>query len=313
MRLADIENRLKKMSSLGNKFLIVDNLDGTLGNSAHKDVLDCINQEGPKEYRKFDQMLLITQSINGADFWVRVFNSDKTEAGQCGNGVRCVAQYARDEGLVDGNIVHIQTQDGKGGVTSHAGNTAANPSSYRVVVAKLLNDMNVRANIGPPIFDPDKVPFRTSVRADYYLIELDCLSSQLKEKFHCVLKKVGIVSMGNPHAVMQVDSIDEYSADEVDAIGTIFQRQELLFPEQINVGLMQVQTRSYIRLRVYERGVGETKACGSGACAAVAVGRQWGMLNNAVQVELPGGMLIVEQDAKGNLTLTGPVESSWED
>lgn len=223
-----------------------------------------------------DQLLLIEDQPAGgeADFALRIFNGDGSEAEQCGNGVRCVALYLQRRGLVQESQLVLSTVSGP-------------------VRCRLQEGHEVTVEMGIPRFEPASVPFLAERRASSYALQVN--------SDRC---SIGVVSMGNPHAVLQVD---EVSTAPVAALGAAIQRHER-FPEAANVGFMQIIDRSRIRLRVYERGAGETLACGSGACAAVAIGRDQGLLADAVAVDLPGGRLHVRWsgDETQPLSMSGP-------
>jgi diaminopimelate epimerase len=222
-----------------------------------------------------DQVLIAAEADgDDADVTMQIFNADGSSAKQCGNGIRCFAQFVRDRGIV------------------------ANPSSIRVatpsgvVVADFLRDGRVRANLGPPDFNPAAIPMRVGAQRDSYPLRLD------GEEF-----TIGAVSMGNPHAVIIVD--DAESAP-VSSAGPKIQTHDW-FPDGVNVGFLQLLSRDRVRLRVFERGVGETLACGSGACAAVAVGVRRDLLDRCVRVDLNGGSLDIEwEDDQAPMWMTGP-------
>lgn len=225
----------------------------------------------------FDSLLLIgPERPAHADARYRVLNADGGEAEQCGNGVRCLASF-----LAPGGQATVSLIGGAGPVE-----------------ARVLGDGRVSINLGEPDFDPESLPFRAPARRERYLIELSSGSVE-----------IGAVSMGNPHAVIEVDSVD---TAPVGILGAELSRHPD-FPRGVNVGFMQRETAERIRLRVFERGVGETLACGTGAAAAVAVGRSRGLLGERVDVELPGGVLTVEWPGPGRpLWQTGATTSVYE-
>jgi diaminopimelate epimerase len=228
----------------------------------------------------FDQALVLQPPRRAdTDVYYRVFNADGSEVEQCGNGARCVAA------LLDRR---------RSGATA----PLAMDSLGGVVHARVLPDGRVSVDMGPPNFDPSSLPFDAPAAQARYALDLggECI-------------RFGAVSMGNPHAVLSVDSVD---AAPVERIGRALQADPH-FPRQVNVGFMQVLDREHIRLRVYERGVGETQACGTGACAAAAVGRSLDLLAPAVEVHVPGGILGVHWQGPGHsVWLTGPVALSFE-
>ena len=207
------------------------------------------------------------------DYSFRIFNQDGSEAAQCGNGLRCIVRWLADHGLLKGNRVRIGALGG-------------------VVAAELLADGQVRVEMGVPRFEPKDVPFVAERRAERYAISVDGRAQE-----------IGAVSMGNPHAVLRVARIEDAP---VATLGKAIERHER-FPDRTNVGFMQRLDADRIRLRVWERGVGETLACGTAACAAVAWGRLAAELGPRVSVELPGGTLVIEWRGEGeNLLMTGP-------
>lgn len=219
----------------------------------------------------FDSLLVVRQ-----DGRYRVFNADGGEAGQCGNGARCIAWY-----LAGGKPDRIE-------LCSPAGR----------VETKVLDAGVVSINLGEPDFRPQSLPFAADAVADSYRLELGSGPIEF-----------GIVSMGNPHAVIAVDSVDEARVGIIGAeLGS-----HPAFPESVNVGFAEQVSPTRIRLRVYERGIGETLACGTGAAAAVATGRRRGLLEAAVAVELPGGRLDVEWPGAGaDLWQTGQTTKVYE-
>lgn len=195
------------------------------------------------------------------------------EVSQCGNGARCFARFVRLKGLTNKRDIRVSTANGR-------------------MVLSVTEDDLVRVNMGEPNFEPSQVPFRANKAEKTYIMRA------AEQTVLC-----GVVSMGNPHCVIQVDDVDTAA---VETLGPVMESHER-FPERANIGFMQVVGRSHIRLRVYERGAGETQACGSGACAAVAVGIQQGLLAETVRVELPGGRLDIAWKGPGQpLFMTGP-------
>jgi diaminopimelate epimerase len=218
----------------------------------------------------FDQAMVIEPPRRaGTQAYYRIFNADGGEVEQCGNGVRCVASFLLRRG---------DAQNGEILLDSPAGPIRAR-----------IHDPNlVSVDMGPPNFDPKSLPFEASAEAHVY--PLAVAGTEVE---------IGAVSMGNPHAVLTVASV---ANAPVDRLGPAIERHPR-FPRRVNVGFMEIVDKSHIRLRVYERGTGETLACGTGACAAVAVGRRHGRLDATVEVELPGGKL--------EITWNGPGEHIW--
>jgi diaminopimelate epimerase len=223
----------------------------------------------------FDQLMLIEGDYSGPeDGSYRVFNADGSEVEQCGNGVRCVARYLAAENDAD---------------------TMSLASAGGVIEARLLGDGKVSVNLGEPQFSPEALPFDAESEASSYEIRIGDRNVEF-----------GAVSIGNPHAVIMTDSVDNAP---VGILGAEFQELDV-FPRGVNVGFMEVHSADRIGLRVFERGVGETLACGTGAAAAVAVGRDRGLLDAEVEVSLPGGALEVFWQGRGNpLWLAGP--TTW--
>jgi diaminopimelate epimerase len=227
-----------------------------------------------------DQLLLVeAPGRPDVDFRYRIFNADGGEVEQCGNGARCFARFVRDKGLTDKDVIRVETLGG-------------------IISPRIGADGRVTVDMGVPRFDPKDVPFVTDAPGPVYELVLDGKTIP-----------VSVLSMGNPHAVQRVDDVD---TAPVASQGPRIQ-QLPAFPRQVNVGYMQVLGRDRIRLRVYERGAGETLACGSGACAAVVAGRQQGLLDGRVTVILRGGELTVAWEGAGEpVMMTGPAVSVFE-
>jgi diaminopimelate epimerase len=264
-----------KMQGLGNDFLVFDAPRVTADDSLDSDKLRALADRHTGI--GFDQALMLEAPRNPqARVFYRIFNSDGSEVEQCGNGARCVAAliYARQPEL--GRDMTLQSASG-------------------VVHAQVRDDGLVSLDMGIPNFEPRGVPMEASAEAPAYSIEIDGAELEF-----------GAVSMGNPHVVLRVSDV---KTAPVGIIGPIIERHPR-FPQRTNVGFMQIVNRSNIRLRVFERGAGETLACGTGACAAVAVGIKRGLLDSEVRVELPGGTAIVAWTGPGqHLWLTGPAQT----
>jgi diaminopimelate epimerase len=263
-----------KMQGLGNDFIVFDAPAGTELPSAEvfRRLADRRTGIG------FDQALvLMPASKRDLDVFYRIFNADGSEVEQCGNGARCIASL----------------------VARKLGKTRVQMDSPGGRVNGLLRDDGlVSVDMGVPDFSPESLPFEASREAEVYPLRVDEKELQ-----------IGAVSMGNPHAVMQVASVSDAP---VDTLGPAVENHSR-FPKRTNVGFMEVLGPTHIRLRVFERGVGETQACGTGACAAVAVGRRWGLLQEEVQVDAPGGRMIVRWPGPGqSLWLTGPAVTVFE-
>jgi len=264
-----------KMQGAGNDFVVLDGLAGDLALSPERlrSIADRRRGVG------CDQVLVVTPARDAAEhFAYRIFNADGSEAEQCGNGVRCVARWLADHGRIEGRKVRIGSRSG-------------------VVEVELLEDGRVRADMGVPELEPARIPFEAPQRQSSYALSVFGRNHE-----------IGAVSMGNPHAVLRVPAID---AAPVAELGREIERHPR-FPQRVNVGFMQVVDAERIRLRVHERGVGETLACGTGACAAVVWGRLAHGLAPRVTVELPGGSLVIEWPGAGEHALmTGPTATAF--
>ena len=261
--------QFSKMHGLGNDFMVVDAVTQNVYFPA-----DTIKRLADRHRGiGFDQLLVVEPPYDPElDFHYRIFNADGSEVAQCGNGARCFARFVTLKGLTNKKDIAVSTQNGK-----------------MVLIVK--EDDNVRVNMGEPIWEPNKIPFTANKFEKNYI---------LRTEIQTVL--CGAVSMGNPHCVVQVDDIHTANVAQ---LGPLLENHER-FPERVNAGFMQVVNRKHIKLRVHERGAGETQACGSGACAAVAVGIMQGVLDNEVQVDLHGGSLLIEWQGEGHpLYMTG--------
>lgn len=227
-----------------------------------------------------DQILIVEPAPDAsADFRYRIFNADGGEVAQCGNGARCFARFVRDKGLIDRDEIRVITDNG-------------------LLVLSLLDEGQVRVNMGVPRFEPAEVPFDAGVRADCYELEVGGESV-----------KLAALSMGNPHAVLRVEDVE---TAPVHTLGPQIEHHPR-FPEHVNAGFMQVIDRSHARLRVFERGSGETLACGSGACAAMVAGVQQGWLANEAEFALRGGILNLSWAGEGEpVFMTGPTATVYE-
>jgi diaminopimelate epimerase len=228
----------------------------------------------------FDQALMLDKPrrADTAVFY-RIFNSDGMEVEQCGNGARCIATLLYRRGQARAGAVVMDSPAG-------------------LIRARVENTGLVSVDMGVPSFEPRSLPFDAPRRAESY--SLDVAGNQVE---------IGAVSMGNPHAILTVASAEKAP---VETLGPAIERHPR-FPNRVNAGFVEIVDRSHIRLRVYERGAGETLACGTGACAAVAVERERGLLDSSVQVSVRGGELRVNWEGPGsNIWLTGPAEVSFE-
>lgn len=261
--------QFSKMHGLGNDFMVVD------GVTQNVYLTEEIIRKLADRHRGvgFDQLLLVEPPYDPElDFHYRIFNADGSEVSQCGNGARCFARFVTLKGLTNKQDIGVSTAKGK-------------------MVLSLKEGGEIRVNMGEPIWEPAQVPFTANKFEKNYI---------LRTALQTVL--CGVVSMGNPHCVLQVEDIATANVNE---LGPLLENHER-FPERANIGFMQVINRNHIKLRVFERGAGETQACGSGACGAVAVGIMQGVLDNNVRVDLPGGSLQIEWDGAGSpLFMTG--------
>ncbi len=213
-----------------------------------------------------DQLLVVEPAGRAdVDFRYRIFNADGGEVEQCGNGARCFARFVRDQGLTDKNEIRVETLSG-------------------VIVPRIETDGSVTVNMGPPRFAPADIPFVADTESPKYV--LDVRGTHIP---------ISALSMGNPHAVQLTTDVD---AAPVRETGPLIENHDR-FPRRVNVGYMQVVSRDHIRLRVWERGAGETLACGTGACAAVVTGIRWGLLDARVTVGTRGGDLTVTWQGDG--------------
>lgn len=264
-----------KMQGLGNDFVMIDAVSQDLSLTAQQ-----IRKLADRHLGiGCDQVLLVERAKGDADFRYRVFNADGGEVEQCGNGARCFVKFVRMQGLTDKSEIAVETAGG----TIHP---------------RIEADGRITVDMGIPRFAPRDIPFKA---------ERESLSYELLVDDTTVT--IGAVSMGNPHAVVRVGSVREAP---VDTLGPLMEKHPR-FPRRVNVGFMEIVTPRHIRLRVYERGAGETLACGTGACAAVAVGQRWGLLEESVNVELPGGNLTIRWQGDNNsVWMTGPAVRVFE-
>ncbi len=268
-----------KMQGAGNDFVVLDETRQRLGLTAAQ-----YRFLGDRHFGVgADQILAVRPAPSpDVDFEYVIHNADGNEVEQCGNGARCFARFVRDQGLTTKDTIRVQTMQG-------------------VITPQLAANGEVTVDMGVPVFEPARIPFDESdlalqLQGDWgqWMLPLDGEASPVR---------LAALSMGNPHAVLQVT--DTESAP-VAGLGPLVQASAR-FPQGVNVGFMQVQDAGHIRLRVYERGVGETLACGTGACAAVVAGIRLGMLDASVQVLTHGGVLTIAWDGVGSaVRMTGP-------
>ncbi|MGB5259203.1 MAG: diaminopimelate epimerase [Gammaproteobacteria bacterium] len=265
-----------KMHGLGNDFVVIDAINQQVDLSGEQ-----IRALADRHFGiGYDQLLLVEPaSTQDTDFRYRIFNADGGEVGQCGNGARCFMQFVHEQGLTTRNRITVETVAGR----------------LELVRA---TDGQVTVNMGIPQLEPADVPFDAPARDTYYLLDAGGTTV-----------RIAAVSMGNPHAVVRVDDILTAPVTE---LGPLIERHPR-FPQRVNAGFLQIIDAGTVRVRVYERGAGETLACGSGACAAVVAGHLWGQLNDAVKVMLNGGELVVSWAGEGTpVMMTGPATTVYQ-
>jgi len=265
-----------KMHGLGNDFVVFDATRQRVELSPEK-----IRRLADRRFGVgCDQVLVVEPPTRGdVDFRYRIYNADGGEVEQCGNGARCLLRFVRDNGLTQKTEIAVETLGD-------------------VIRPRLESDGQVTVNMGVPRFEPSAAPFDAPARQPLYRLEVDGQNVELS-----------VLSIGNPHAVIVVDNVDTAPV----AIQGPLIEGHARFPRRVNVGYMQVVDRAHIRLRVYERGAGETLACGSGACAAAVAGRQRGLLDDKVTVALRGGNLRIAWKGEGEpVWMTGPATTVYE-
>ncbi|WP_444996356.1 diaminopimelate epimerase [Aliikangiella sp. IMCC44359] len=261
-----------KMHGLGNDFMVVDAVTQQIyfTEGQIRKLADRHRGIG------FDQLLLIEPPQQpDVDFHYRIFNADGSEVEQCGNGARCLARFVRNVGLTWKHKIRVSTMKG-------------------ILNLQIMRNGLVSVDMGEPQLAPDKIPLRYAEQEKSYHVTVEGISYEF-----------GAVSMGNPHCVLTVDDVETTDVDKIGGLLT----EHSLFPEGANIGFMQKVNNEEIRLRVYERGVGETQACGTGACASAVVGQLQLQMNCKVRVYLPGGHLHIEWHGAGEtLKMMGPAE-----
>lgn len=270
--------RLKftKMHGLGNDFMVIDGVTQAVEFHA----ADIERWADRHTGVGFDQLLLVEPpSRPDRDFRYRIFNADGTEVENCGNGARCFARFVVDQQLIHADRVRVETAGGD-------------------LELILQADGQVTVDMGRPRLSPDRIPFEADSRSPLYPVRLAGGNEV----------SLAAVNMGNPHCVIRVDNVD---TAPVDTLGPELE-SHARFPQRVNVGFLQVVDSHNARLRVFERGVGETRACGTGACAAMVAGviNQW--FERHVRITVPGGTLLIEWPGEGNVLMTGPVETVYE-
>ncbi len=259
-----------KMHGLGNDFMVVD----LISQRAYFDPLTIQRLADRNFGVGFDQLLIVEPPDDpNADFKYRIFNADGSEVEQCGNGVRCFARFVHEKKLTNKTKIKVQTKSG-------------------IVEPELGQNGWVRVNMGYPKFLPHEIPFISDQAQSTYQLDLA----------HQQQLTIDVVNMGNPHAVTIVPDVLQANVAQ---IGPQVESHER-FPQRVNVGFMQILDSKHVRLRVFERGSGETLACGTGACAAAVSGIRRGLLEKSVEVELAGGKLLIEWQQGDVVWMTGP-------
>jgi len=268
--------RFTKMQGIGNDFVVVDGISQPVKLTPQQ-----ISRIADRHFGVgCDQLLLVERPVaSDADFRYRIFNADGGEVEQCGNGARCFARFVRDKKLTTKNEICVETARG-------------------VIVLRLEPDEQVTVNMGAPGFMPADIPFVAEASALTYALLVGTETVN-----------VSVLSMGNPHAVQTVADVD---AAPVASQGPLIEHHKR-FPQRVNAGFMQVLDQHHIRLRVYERGTGETLACGTGACAAAVAGIRAGQLSSPVTVSMRGGELVIRWDGDdAPVMMTGPAVTVFE-
>lgn len=268
--------RFTKMHGLGNDFMVVDAISQPFRLRP-----EMIRELADRHFGiGFDQLLVVEPpGLPDVDFRYRIFNSDGSEVEQCGNGARCFARFVRDQRLTNKRVIRVQTAKG-------------------IIELRIGRDGLVMVNMGVPELNPPAIPFAADRRKSVYTVEVDGQTVELSA-----------ISMGNPHGVLVVDDVDHAP---VQTLGPKLENHAR-FPARANIGFLQVIDRGRARLRVFERGSGETLACGSGACAAVVAGCLRGLLDSRVDIELLGGRLTIEWQGEGSpVMMEGPAVTVFE-
>ena len=268
--------KFTKMHGAGNDFVVIDLISQRCKLRSRE-----IRQLADRRFGVGCDQVLVVEPPGSpeVDFRYRIFNADGGEVEQCGNGARCFARFVRDNKLTSKRLITVETAAG-------------------IIRLRVRDNHQVEVDMGAPVLAPELVPFDAPEQALSYQLQVD--GSDLE---------IGAVSMGNPHSVLRVDDVDSV---DLEHLGPLIENHPR-FPQRVNAGFMQVVSASEIRLRVFERGVGETLACGTGACAAVVYGLSRGWLRDTVTVNLPGGKLSVSwAGADQPVIMTGPTESVFE-
>ncbi|HCB67728.1 MAG TPA: diaminopimelate epimerase [Methylophilaceae bacterium] len=269
-----------KMHGIGNDFIVLDHTKSPFQLS--QDIIQSLSHR--QLGIGFDQLLVVEKTtLKDVDFKYRIFNQDGNEVEQCGNGARCFYRFVKDKHLTDKKSIRVETKSG-------------------VIELSEDHEHMIEVNMGEPIFNPKLIPFISDIEKNEYTISID-LPDQ-KE-----LINIASLSMGNPHAVITVKDVNKA---QVKTIGAYLE-SHALFPKRVNVGFMEIVTPHHIRLRVFERGVGETLACGTGACAAAVSGIKRHLLTTPVKVDMTGGSLSIDwKGDKNPVMMKGPAVTLFE-
>ena len=268
--------RFTKMQGLGNDFVVLDLVTQRFNVQAEH-----VRKLADRHFGiGCDQLLVVETPMQpDVDFRYRIYNGDGNEVEQCGNGARCFAKFVRDKKLTGKNKIRVETNSG-------------------IIELSVMEDRQIRVNMGKPLLEPADIPFTASNRANTYTLLVDDQEVS-----------ISAVSIGNPHAIITVEDID---TAPVSTLGPAIECHTD-FPQRVNVGFMQVVSRKEINLRVFERGAGETLACGSGACAAMVSGQLQGLLDQQITANLSGGSLTLEWRGEGHpVMMTGPASNVFE-
>ncbi|MCP4492788.1 MAG: diaminopimelate epimerase [Gammaproteobacteria bacterium] len=261
--------KFSKMHGLGNDFMVID----AIRQDFEPD--PALIRQWASRYHGigFDQMLIVEKALSAqAAFRYRIFNADGGEVMQCGNGARCFARFVREQGLTELDVIAVETNTG-------------------LLQLQMVGETQVCVNMGVPQFEPSNIPLRADSRQNQYSLDINHEHIEFSA-----------LAIGNPHSVIQVTDVD---IAPVNQLGPMLESHDF-FPDCVNVGFLQIIDRRHFKLRVFERGVGETRACGSGACAAHIAGCQLGLLDSESSAELRGGELKLEWQGEGNpVMMTG--------
>ncbi len=265
-----------KMHGLGNDFMVIDQITQNVQITSEQVARLADRHRGIG----FDQLLIVSPpSSPDVDFRYRIFNADGSEVEQCGNGARCFARFVREKRLTNKHRIVVETLSG-------------------IIELRVNEREEITVDMGAPIFDPVRIPLLADQPQDPYVFDVAGQTVEL-----------GCVSMGNPHGVLIVDNVD---TAPVENLGPALEKHTN-FPKRANIGFMQIVDRQRVRLRVFERGAGETQACGTGACAAAVIALRRNLVDSPVTVQLPGGTLSIQWQGEGQpVLMTGPATTVFE-